>query len=113
MLIEHYAGAFPTWLAPEQARVLPISDDFLDYAQEVAATLRNAGIRVMVDTESETIGAKIRRARQDRLPYMLVVGARELSARQVAVRHRTEGELGACAVDAVIERIRQEIQEKR
>ena len=113
VLIEHYAGAFPTWLAPEQARVLPISDDFLDYAQEVAATLRNAGIRVMVDTESETIGAKIRRARQDRLPYMLVVGARELSARQVAVRHRTEGELGACAVDAVIERIRQEIQEKR
>jgi threonyl-tRNA synthetase len=113
VLIEHYAGAFPTWLAPEQARVLPIGDDFLDYARDVVTRLRNAGIRAMVDTESETIGAKIRRARQDRLPYMLVVGAREVAAGQVAVRHRTEGELGACAVDAVVERIRQEIQEKR
>jgi len=113
ILVEHYAGAFPTWLAPEQARILPIGDDFQPYARDVAAALQAAGIRAMVDVASEPIGAKIRRARHDRLPYMLVVGAREAAARQVAVRHRTEGELGACTVDAVIERIRQEIQEKR
>ena len=113
VLVEHYAGSFPTWLAPEQARVLPISEPYVAYAQQVAAALRQAGVRVQVDVEADTIGAKIRRARQQRLPYMLVVGEREMGERTVAVRSRAAGEEAACSLDAFVSRIRDEIAARR
>ena len=94
ILIEHYSGAFPLWLAPEQVRVLPITDDQLEYAKEVAAKLREIDVRVNVDTRSDNIGAKIRKARQDKTCYMLVVGQREQEGGQVAVRKRGENNNG-------------------
>ena len=113
ILIEHHAGAFPVWLAPEQARVLPLSDSFLPYARQVECALRQANLRVSVDSAADTIGAKIRRARNDRVPYMLVTGAREQESCEVAVRHRTRGELGACPAPDFVQMIQQEIEEKR
>ncbi|MFA4944116.1 MAG: threonine--tRNA ligase [Lentisphaeria bacterium] len=113
VLIEHYAGAFPAWLAPEQVRLLPIKDDCIPYARQVADRLRAAEVRVTVDTAAETIGAKIRAARNDRIPYMLVVGMKEVEATAVAVRSRAEGELGAMGVPAFLERLQAEIREKR
>ena len=113
ILIEHYAGAFPLWLAPEQARVLPVKDEFLPYAEEIAKALREAEIRVEVDRASETIGGKIRRARNDRVPYMLVVGGREKEAGTVAVRSRADGELGAMTPAALLARLLDEIKAKK
>jgi threonyl-tRNA synthetase len=95
ILIEHYAGRFPVWLAPVQAIVLPVSDRHGSYAQRVVAELREAGVRVEVDTRSESVGKKIRDAELGRYPYMLVVGDREQEAGAVAVRSHEEGELGA------------------
>ena len=94
VLIEHYAGAFPLWLAPVQAVVLPITDAQNNYAGEVARELHEAGLRVDVDARSEKIGFKIREAQLQKVPYMLVVGKREAEARQVAVRHRSGGDQG-------------------
>lgn len=88
LLIEHFAGKFPTWLAPEQVRVLPISEKVLDFAHEVRAQLADAGVRVRMDDAPDKIGAKIRNARMDRVPYMLVVGQREAEQGLVSVRHR-------------------------
>ncbi len=113
ILIEHYAGAFPLWLAPEQVRVLPVKDEFLPYAEEIGKALREAEIRVEVDRASETIGGKIRRARNDRVPYMLVVGGREKEASTVAVRSRSEGELGAMPLAALQARLLEEIKVKK
>jgi len=98
ILIEHYAGRFPVWLAPVQAIVLPVSDKHNAYADRVAAELREAGVRVGVDERSESVGKKIRDAELGRYPYMLVVGDRELEAEAVAVRSHEEGELGAMPV---------------
>ncbi|MCF7854389.1 MAG: threonine--tRNA ligase [Candidatus Pacebacteria bacterium] len=112
ILTEHYAGAFPAWLAPEQVRVLPISDPFLDYANSVAERLRLQDIRVTVDAEADTLGAKIRRARKERLLYMLIVGSREQEADEVSVRSRSEGELGNCSVDEFAGRVLTEIRNK-
>ena len=109
ILIEHYAGAFPLWLAPEQVRVLPITDKQLDFANDVAARLRAADIRVTVDANSEKIGAKIRRAQMDKVPVMAVVGGREAEAGAVAVRRRESGDQGAMPVAAFIELIRSEL----
>jgi threonyl-tRNA synthetase len=109
ILIEHYAGAFPLWLAPEQVRVLPITDKQLDFANDVAARLRAADIRVTVDANSEKIGAKIRRAQMDKVPIMAVVGGREAEAGAVAVRRRESGDQGAMPVAAFIELIRSEL----
>lgn len=111
ILVEHYAGAFPLWLAPEQVRVLPISEKFLDYAEKVRQSLVKAGIRVAVDGEADPIGAKIRRARNQRVPYMAVVGEREADTGEVAVRSRA-GEEGAMAVDVFLARILRETAEK-
>ena len=113
ILIEHYGGAFPAWLAPEQVRILPVSDPFLDYAQEVAAELRQHQLRVTVDSASDTVGAKIRRARNERLPYMLIVGEREQEKREVSVRHRVDGELGTSSAAAFCDKILAEISAKR
>ena len=109
ILIEHYAGAFPLWLAPEQVRVLPISEKQLDFANDVAARLRAADIRVTVDPNSEKVGAKIRRAQMDKVPIMAVVGGREAEAGAVAVRRREGGDQGAMPVDAFLALIRAEL----
>ncbi len=112
ILVEHYGGAFPVWLAPEQVRILPVSDPFVKYAEAVAADLRKTGIRVTVDSDSETVGAKIRKARNMRLPYMLIVGEREEASGTVAVRHRSEGEVGTCSVADFLMRIQAEVAAK-
>jgi len=98
ILIEHYAGRFPVWLAPVQAVVLPVSDPHNEYAEGVAAELREAGVRVTIDARSESVGKKIRDAELGRYPYMLVVGDREQEAGAVAVRSHEQGELGAMPV---------------
>ena len=112
ILIEHFAGAFPTWLAPVQVRVLPISDKYMDYAKKVEAQLDEAGIRVDVDTRSEKIGYKIREARKARIPYMLVVGEKEEAEGKVSVRSRFLGDEGQKDLGEFIAAIKEEIQNK-
>ncbi len=111
ILIEHYAGAFPTWLAPEQVRILPISEKFEEYARKIAAQLREKQIRTGIDLEADPIGGKIRRARGQRIPYLLVVGEKELENGTVAVRSRANGEEGAVPFQEFFERIQKEIVE--
>jgi threonyl-tRNA synthetase len=113
ILIEHYAGVFPLWLAPVQAAVLPIADRHLDYAREVARGLVEADLRAEVDERSESIGKKIRHAEVLKVPYMLVVGDHEQETDLVAVRRHREGDLGAMAVDEFARRVRDEIAERR
>jgi threonyl-tRNA synthetase len=113
ILIEHYAGELPLWLAPVQAAILPIADRHLDYAREVAAGLREAGLRVEVDERSESIGKKIREAELQKVPYMLVVGDQEQESRTVAVRRHREGDLGAMPVDEFAKRASHEAAERR
>ena len=105
ILIEHYAGAFPTWLAPVQARVLPLNDKLIDYAKTVAAKLRDADIRVEVDEAADKLGAKIRRAQMEKIPYMLVVGGREAEAGAVSVRSREKGDQGTMPLDDFLKNI--------
>ncbi len=109
VLIEHFAGAFPLWLAPVQVAVLPISEKFNDYANKVAASLKEAGLRVDVDFGGEKIGAKIRSATLNKVPYMLILGEKEQSAGLVAVRHRTAGDQGAMPLDQFSQRCCQEV----
>ncbi len=111
-LIEKYAGKFPTWLCAEQVRVLPISDKYEDYAQTVCRELKKAGIDATVDSRSEKIGFKIREARLDKLPYMLVVGQQEEADRTVSVRSRFAGDEGAKALESFIADITEEIRNK-
>jgi threonyl-tRNA synthetase len=113
ILIEHYAGEFPLWLAPIHAVVLPIADRHLDYARETAGRLREAGLRVEVDERSESVGKKIREAEVLKIPYMLVVGDQEQEAGAVAVRRHREGDRGAEDVDAFARQLRDEIGERR
>lgn len=112
MLIEKYAGAFPTWLAPVQVKVLPISDKYNDYAESVVKTLRNNGVKVESDYRAEKIGYKIREARLERTPYILVVGEKEAANSEVSVRSRKNDDEGAVKLDAFIERIVKEIENK-
>ncbi|MCI8995425.1 MAG: threonine--tRNA ligase [Lachnospiraceae bacterium] len=109
ILIEHFAGAFPTWLAPVQVRVLPISDKYLDYAGDVKAQLDQAGIRAELDVRSEKIGYKIREAQTAKIPYMLVVGQKEEEEQTVSVRSRFAGDEGARKLDSFIEEVQKEI----
>ena len=111
-LIEKYAGKFPTWLCPEQVRVLPISEKYADYANQVAAELKKNGVDVTVDERSEKIGYKIREARMDRLPYMLVVGAQEEADGTVSVRSRFAGDEGVKPLADFIDQICEEIRTK-
>ena len=111
-LIEKYAGKFPTWLCPEQVRVLPISDKYFDYAQKVREQLARAGVDVTVDSRSEKIGYKIREARMDRLPYMLVVGQQEEADGTVSVRSRFAGDEGVKPLAEFVEQICEEIRTK-
>jgi threonyl-tRNA synthetase len=112
MLIEHFAGAFPLWLAPEQVRVLVVSEKVEPYGRQVEARLREAGLRVSGDYRAEKIGAKIRSAQLELIPYMCVLGGREAESGQVALRDRLEGDLGAVPLQAAIERLQAEIQAK-
>ena len=112
ILIEHFAGAFPTWLAPVQVKVLPISDKYMDYAQSVLNKLTEAGIRAEVDTRAEKIGYKIREAQTAKIPYMLVVGQKEEEENTVSVRSRAAGDEGARSLDTFIADILKEIETK-
>ena len=111
ILIEHFAGAFPTWLAPVQVKLLPISDRQHDYAAEVAKKLTAAGIRVETDTRNEKIGYKIREAQLEKVPYMLVIGDKECENGTVAVRSRKNGDMGTESLDTFIADVRKEIDE--
>ena len=112
VLIEHFAGHFPTWLAPEQVRILPISEKFHEYAAVLEARLKAAGVRVATDQASEKMGAKIRLAQLDKVSYMLVVGAKEEETNQVSVRHRQRGDLGSVAFDQFVSDVVEEIQSR-
>ncbi|HYP06297.1 MAG TPA: threonine--tRNA ligase, partial [Bryobacteraceae bacterium] len=112
ILIEHYAGAFPVWLAPVQATVLPITDKQLEYAKQVRDRLTAAGVRVTLDDRSEKVNLKIRDAQMQKVPYMLVVGGREAEQGMVSVRHRKHADLGVKSVDEFIADIRQLIDSK-
>ncbi len=113
LLLEKYAGALPTWMAPVQAKLLPIGDEQVEYCEEIASKLTNFGVRVEVDKRNETIGYKLRNAQLEKVPYMLVVGAKEIETGTVAVRSRKEGEKGAMVVDEFIKELMLEIAEKR
>ena len=112
ILIEHFAGAFPTWLAPVQVKVLPISDKYMDYAQKVLDELNNSGVRAEIDTRAEKIGYKIREAQMKKIPYMLVVGAKEEEDGLVSVRSRFEGDEGQKTLADFLAAIKMEIQVK-
>ncbi len=112
ILIEHFAGAFPTWLAPVQVKVLPISEKHMEYGEKVLAELKEAGIRAEIDPRAEKIGYKIREARLQKVPYMLVVGAKEEEEGKVAVRSRFLGDEGAKALDEFIASIKEEIRNR-
>ncbi len=110
LLIEHFNGSFPVWLAPEQIRLLPISEDQLPYADEIAARCKEMSLRAHVDRHDEKIGAKIRRARLDRIPYLAVVGKKEVENGTIALRSRQYGEEGSYAVGEFLDRVSQEVQ---
>lgn len=112
VLIEHFAGHFPTWLSPEQVRILPISDKFAEYGQEIEAKLKAKGVRVKIDLTSEKVGAKIRLAQLAKVPYMLVAGAKEMEAGEVSVRHRNRGDEGTKSVDEFVDAIVKEIADR-
>jgi threonyl-tRNA synthetase len=110
VLIEHYAGAFPLWLAPVQLAVLPITDRINDYAEQVASELRGGGFRVESNLRSEKIGAKIRDAQMQKVPFMLVLGDREQEQGQVAVRERVSGDIGVMSLSQFIEMARKLVE---
>jgi threonyl-tRNA synthetase len=110
VLIEHFGGDFPVWLSPEQVRLVPISEKQLDYAREVAAQFRAAGLRASVDEHNDKLGAKIRRGELEKVPYTLVLGAKEAEARSVSVRSRAKGDEGVMAVDQFLPRVLEEVR---
>lgn len=112
-LLEHYAGKFPVWLAPLQVKILPISDKFMDYALAVQKQLKKAGVRVEVDDRQEKIGKKIRDTELMRVPYMLVVGEKEMNENQLSVRRQGKGDLGTQNIASFVEMIRDEIENRK
>ena len=112
-LLEHYAGKFPVWLAPLQVKILPISDKFMDYAKSVETRLRKAGVRVELDDRNEKIGKKIRDTELMRVPYMLVIGEKEVAENQLSVRRQGKGDTGVQSVDAFVEMIKDEIENRK
>jgi threonyl-tRNA synthetase len=108
VLIEHFAGAFPLWLAPEQVRVIPVSEKSEGYANQVKARLEAAGLRVGLDLAAEKLGAKIRTAQLELIPMMVVCGPRDEAAGTVSLRDRVDGDLGAMTLEAAVERLRDE-----
>ncbi len=112
VLIEHHAGKFPLWLAPVQARILTITDDFNDYGREVTQKLKSRRIRAEFDDRSEKIGAKIRDAELQKVPYMLIIGARERDSQSLSIRRHGEGDLGSKPLDEVVDMFLEEIESK-
>jgi len=112
-LLEHYAGKFPVWLSPLQVKILPISDKFMDYATEVKAQLKSKGIRVEIDERQEKIGKKIREAELSRVPYMLVLGEKEMTEGKLSIRRQGKGDLGQLSVDEFIHNIVDEIVNRK
>lgn len=112
VLVEHYAGAFPTWLSPVQVKILTISDKHVGYAREVRDYLQEMDVRVELDASDEKIGRKIREAQLEKVPYMLVIGDKEAEARRVAVRHRKDGDLGAMGLSEFRDKIVKEIKDR-
>ena len=112
ILTEHYAGAFPTWLAPVQAKILPVSDKYLDYAKKVYDELDAAGIRVKVDDRSEKLGWKIREGQKEKVPYMLIVGEKDEADQTVSVRSRLNGDEGAVSIAEFAARVQKEVAER-
>ena len=112
VLIEHYGGAFPIWLSPLQAVIIPIADRHVAYAKTVAADLKQAGIRVKVDDRSDRMNAKIRDAEKQKTPFMLVIGDREMEGHQVDIRRRSRERVGAMGVDNFIAMVVKEVEEK-
>lgn len=113
LLIEHYAGAFPTWLSPIQVAVLPVSDKFSEYGNKVAQTLRDAGVRVEIPEANESLGKRIREAEKQKIPYMLVVGEKEQTGDEVSIRSRDKGDQGKMKLNKFIEKIHDEIQNRK
>ena len=112
ILIEHFAGAFPLWLAPEQVKIIPVSDKQNDYANDVCQKLKAEGIRVSIDTRAEKMGWKIRQAQLEKIPYMLIIGDKEIEAGAVSVRSRKDGDMGAVPVDELLKKLTTEIETK-
>ncbi|MDB5229446.1 MAG: thrS [Chitinophagaceae bacterium] len=112
-LLEHYAGKFPVWLSPVQVKILPISDKFMEYVVEVKNKLRKSGVRVEIDERSEKIGKKIREAELSRVPYMLVIGEKEMTENKLSVRRQGKGDMGALDVSEFINMITEEIRERK
>ena len=112
ILIEHYAGAFPTWLAPVQAVVIAITDKQADYAQQVAQRFNEAGYRVEADIRSEKMGLKNREAEKAKVPYMLVAGDREVQENAVSVRRRGGGNAGTMTIEAFLEHLKHDVTER-
>ncbi|MFA6525800.1 MAG: threonine--tRNA ligase [Candidatus Buchananbacteria bacterium] len=113
VLIEHFAGAFPLWLSPVQAMIIPVSEKFNDYGDKVFADMKAAGIRVEIDKSDESLGKRIRNAEKQKTPYILVVGEKEVEAKTIAVRKRSEGDLGSKDTNEFIEEIKNEIADKK
>jgi threonyl-tRNA synthetase len=113
VLIEHYAGNFPVWLAPEQVRVLPVTDDSAGYADKVLAGLKGAGLRAQIDKSGEKVGKKIRDAESMKVPFMVVVGKLEADAGQVALRRHKVGDLGKFSLQQAIDTIKEEETQKK
>ena len=111
MLIEHYAGAFPLWLAPEQIWILPVSDAFVDYAETVQKSLRkeNKDLRIHIRNENETLGKKIREGEIMKIPYLLIVGEKEKSKNEVSVRERGKGDMGSTKIEHFNRQIQKEL----
>jgi threonyl-tRNA synthetase len=112
VLIEHYAGAFPVWLMPIQAVLIPIADRHVEYSQKVASELKQAGLRVRVDDRAERMNAKIRDAQTQKIPYMLVVGDKEMESGQVALRLRNGENPGPMPIAVFLERAKRDIEQK-
>ena len=112
ILIEHYAGAFPLWLAPVQVQICPVSEKVADYAKHIHETLKNHGLRVHLDDRNEKLPAKIRDAQLQKIPYMLVLGPKEAEAGTVSLRHRAKGDLGPRPLAELVEALQKEVSER-
>ena len=111
-LLEETKGNLPVWLAPVQVKVLPISDKFIDEAKKVYEACFNADLKVELDDRAEKIGYKIREAQTQKIPYMLIVGAKEVETNTVSIRKRSEGEIGSLSIEDTVAKIKQEIEDK-
>ena len=113
VMIEHFAGAFPLWLSPIQVAIIPISEKHFDYAKKIEKELQKNNIRIELKNENETLGKKIRAAEMQKIPYLLIIGDKEIEAQSVSVRERGKGDLGAIKIDAFVEKVKNEIENKK